>query len=342
MFAGSANRRISSPSGSAMSRKFRHESWVKDTLCSWLVQLHLPAPSYGVDTGRAVCQATRELTRARVIAGGRAPCIACSDRLVYNGGTGDVRSFSGASLMNGFDRRRTLRWNAFALLASAFLVSTTLADEPDFKPIFNGKDLTGWRVGKAVLAGKTADDDGRFAVKDGVLVITGSEGTSRRRSPRSRQSNRMTAISPSAWNSGPPGTRTAACTCAGQKFLASAPDPRLSPRRPLQDAQELPGRRLEHEIEVVVTGTKARCTCNGENTSRPLEIPDKRPSRPAIRDQRDRISQYPGQAGELDRRRRDSLRAPFMIGRSHLLRGPGSWPLTVQATTAPQARAAPP
>ena len=77
--------------------------------------------------------------------------------------------------MSRFDRRRTLRWNAFALLASAFLLSATGADEPDFKPIFNGKDLTGWRVGNAVLAGKTASDDGRFAVKDGVLVITGSK-----------------------------------------------------------------------------------------------------------------------------------------------------------------------
>ena len=49
------------------------------------------------------------------------------------------------------------------------------ADEPGFKPIFNGKDLTGWRLGKADLAGKTASDDGRFAVKDGILVITGSK-----------------------------------------------------------------------------------------------------------------------------------------------------------------------
>ena len=41
--------------------------------------------------------------------------------------------------------------------------------------LFNGKDLTGWRVGNTELAGKTASDDGRFAVKDGVLVITGSK-----------------------------------------------------------------------------------------------------------------------------------------------------------------------
>jgi hypothetical protein len=40
-----------------------------------------------------------------------------------------------------------------------------------------GKDLAGWRLGKADLTGKTASDDGRFAVKDGVLVITGSKDT---------------------------------------------------------------------------------------------------------------------------------------------------------------------
>ena len=66
---------------------------------------------------------------------------------------------------------------AFALLVTTFLLSAARADEPGFKPIFNGKDLTGWRLGNTELAGKTASDDGRFAVKDGVLVITGSKDT---------------------------------------------------------------------------------------------------------------------------------------------------------------------
>ena len=79
--------------------------------------------------------------------------------------------------MNPLPRRRMVRESALALLVSVFLLSAARADEPGFKPLFNGKDLTGWRQGKADLAGKTATDDGRFAVKDGVLVISGSKDT---------------------------------------------------------------------------------------------------------------------------------------------------------------------
>src|ERR1700727_1029357 len=79
--------------------------------------------------------------------------------------------------MDTLNRQRTFRAIIFALLGSIFLPTAARADEPDFKPIFNGKDLSGWRLGKTDLAGKTASDDGRFAVKDGVLVITGSKET---------------------------------------------------------------------------------------------------------------------------------------------------------------------
>src|SRR5690242_11510611 len=77
--------------------------------------------------------------------------------------------------MNRHDRRRMVRFSAFALLGSTFLLAAARGDEPGFRPIFNGKDLTGWRQGQAGLAGKTSTEDGRFAVRDGVLVIAGSK-----------------------------------------------------------------------------------------------------------------------------------------------------------------------
>jgi hypothetical protein len=45
--------------------------------------------------------------------------------------------------------------------------------EAGFTPLFNGKDLTGWKekTGGASLAGKTQAYKGRFTMKDGVLVI---------------------------------------------------------------------------------------------------------------------------------------------------------------------------
>ena len=75
--------------------------------------------------------------------------------------------------MSRLNRQRTARSSAFALLVSTSLLAAARADEPGFKPIFNGKDLTGWRLGKTDLAGKSATDDGRFAVRDGVVQPAG-------------------------------------------------------------------------------------------------------------------------------------------------------------------------
>src|SRR4051812_36418346 len=64
------------------------------------------------------------------------------------------------------------------LLAPLLLAcsTATAGDEPGFVSLFNGKDLTGWRFGKESLDGKGATADGRFKVRDGVLVITGASG----------------------------------------------------------------------------------------------------------------------------------------------------------------------
>ncbi len=65
-----------------------------------------------------------------------------------------------------------------SLFALVFAGSSRAEDafvvEPGFKSLFNGKDLTGWRLDKDTLDGKTATTDRRYVVKDGVLVITGA------------------------------------------------------------------------------------------------------------------------------------------------------------------------
>jgi hypothetical protein len=177
--------------------------------------------------------------------------------------------------MTRLDRPRTFRWTAFALLASAPLLSAAGADEPDFKPIFNGKDLTGWRVGDTVLAGKTTTDDGRFAVRDGVLVITGSKDkppkiteidtvdsydgdfTLRLEFRASRDANSGLHLRDKAF--------------AHQLQIRDYP--RVGPYKTLQNYRD----DGWNAIEVVVTGTKARCTCNGELLEAALEIHDKGP-----------------------------------------------------------------
>ena len=52
------------------------------------------------------------------------------------------------------------------LLACLFLASAALADEvPAFKPLFNGKDLTGW------VDVNTSPET--WSVRDGMLICTG-------------------------------------------------------------------------------------------------------------------------------------------------------------------------
>lgn len=53
--------------------------------------------------------------------------------------------------------------------ALVFLLALPQAED-GFAPLFNGKDLTGWRYGKDVLDGKTETADRRFQVVDGVIV----------------------------------------------------------------------------------------------------------------------------------------------------------------------------
>jgi hypothetical protein len=172
--------------------------------------------------------------------------------------------------MSRLDRRWAVPSYALALLALAPLLAPA-ADEPGFRPIFNGKDLTGWRLGGTDLAGRTATADGRFAVRDGILVITGSKDTP----PRMEEIDTTDSYdgdftlrlefraSPNA-NSG--------LHLRDKAFphqLQIRDYPRVGPYKTLRDYRDGDW----NAIEVVVAGTKARCTCNGEPLEAALEIP---------------------------------------------------------------------
>lgn len=80
---------------------------------------------------------------------------------------------------------RTLRLSLLSLalcgLASAVWTDVSQAAD-DFKVedgytlLFNGKDLTGWKMGKEELTGKTETANKRFMVKDGAILIDGKGG----------------------------------------------------------------------------------------------------------------------------------------------------------------------
>ncbi|MFO0951944.1 MAG: DUF1080 domain-containing protein [Isosphaeraceae bacterium] len=77
--------------------------------------------------------------------------------------------------------RRSVRgWGGLAALGCclALLLGAADGDEQGFVNLLNGKDLSGWRIGKnpggEVLEGKTASSDGRFRAADGAVVIQGA------------------------------------------------------------------------------------------------------------------------------------------------------------------------
>ena len=175
--------------------------------------------------------------------------------------------------MSLLHRRRTSVSSVFALLLATLFFSTARADEPGFQPIFNGKDLTGWRQRGTDLAGKTATDDGRFAVKDGILVIAGSQS----KPPKMTEIDTVDSYdgdftlrlefraSPSA-NSG---LHLRDKVFAHQLQIRDYP--RVGPYKALKNYKDGDW----NAIEVIVTGTRARCTCNGELLETALEIPAK-------------------------------------------------------------------
>jgi Domain of Unknown Function (DUF1080) len=177
--------------------------------------------------------------------------------------------------MNGLNRQRAVLSSAFALLGSMFLLAAASGDEPGFQPIFNGKDLAGWRLGKTNLAGATASDDGRFAVKDGVLVITGSKDTPPKMAEidtvESQDGDFTLRLEFRASKNANSGLHLRDKAFAHQLQIRDYP--RVGPYKTLKNYKDGDW----NAIEVVVTGTKARCTCNGELLEAALEIPDKGP-----------------------------------------------------------------
>jgi hypothetical protein len=159
------------------------------------------------------------------------------------------------------------------LLTSALILSP--ADEPGFKPIFNGHDLTGWRLGKTDLAGKTATDDGRFTVKDGVLVIAGSKDTPPKMAEidtaESYDGDFTLRLEFRASKNANSGLHLRDKVFAHQLQIRDYP--RVGPYKTLKGYRDGDW----NAIEVVVTGTKARCTCNGELLEAAMDLPAKGP-----------------------------------------------------------------
>ena len=177
--------------------------------------------------------------------------------------------------MSWLKRRRVVQASVFVVMVSAVLVVAARAEEAGFTSLFNGKDLTGWRLGGLDLAGKTATDDGRYAVRDGVLVISGSK----------EKPPKMTEIDTVESYDGDFTLRLEFRASEEANSGLHLRDKVFAHQLQIRDYPRVgPYKMLKHykagdwnAIEVVVSGSKARCTCNGELLEEALEIPAEGP-----------------------------------------------------------------
>lgn len=164
---------------------------------------------------------------------------------------------------------------AALLGASLLVVSLRAADfkpEPGFVSLFNGKDLTGWSYSATEkFDGKTASTDGRFSAKDGVFIVHPKE-------PRLAQKIWTTREFPKdfvlklefrAAVNADSGIFIRKPQLQCRDYLVAGPDKYKTLKK--YRAQDW------NEIEIVVKGGVARCTCNGELLEEALKVPETGP-----------------------------------------------------------------
>jgi hypothetical protein len=175
---------------------------------------------------------------------------------------------------------------AFALvLAGGAARADDWKPDPGFRSLFNGKDLTGWcfrektgpkAPGVGAVAekfdGKTeSSDNGRYSAKDGILTVNFPKGKDRliaqiytvEEFPKDFVLKLEFRASPNA-DSG---------IFLRKPQLQCRDYPVAGPYKDLKNYKP----QDWNQIEVVVTGGKAKCTCNGEVLEAEFALPETGP-----------------------------------------------------------------
>lgn len=154
------------------------------------------------------------------------------------------------------------------------LIGTALATHaPAAEPIelFNGKDLTGWGYkadsGFEAFDGKSTASDGRYTAKDGVLVVNPGKGIKQLWTKASISTDFELRLEFRASVNADSGLFVRGPQLQVRDYLVAGPFKDLKKYKP-QDW---------NEIVVVVKGTVARCTCNGEVLQAAMKVPEAGP-----------------------------------------------------------------
>jgi len=159
----------------------------------------------------------------------------------------------------------------FCFAVSLLFSDWLLADEPKIEPgtveLFNGKDLSGWgyKMGDKFEAfdGETTSSDKRYTAKDQTIVVNPGKGIRQLWTKAQFPKDFELRLEFRAAENADSGLFVRGPQLQVRDYLVAGPYKNLKKYKP-QDW---------NEIVVVVKGTVATCTCNGEMLEAMLKVP---------------------------------------------------------------------
>jgi sialate O-acetylesterase len=155
-------------------------------------------------------------------------------------------------------------FNKADLPASPFETAGSFTLEPGFEWLFNGTDLTGWRLKNGPpLDGQSVSSNGRYTARDGRIVVNPGKGTDQLWSVREFPRDFQVKLQFRAGVNADSGVFVRKPQLQCRDYLVAGPYKELKNYKP-QDW---------NDIAVTVRGQTATCTCNGEPLKFASELP---------------------------------------------------------------------
>jgi hypothetical protein len=140
--------------------------------------------------------------------------------------------------------------------------------EAGYTTLFNGKDLTGWKIGKngkEALDGKTEAANKRFEVKDGVIVVNVGRGIVDLYTAKDFDKDFHLKLE---FRAAP---RADSGVYIRGPQLQVRDYPTVGPYKNLKHFKDADW----NELDITVKGTAAECKCNGEVLEKAFKVPAK-------------------------------------------------------------------
>ncbi|MFM9963498.1 MAG: family 16 glycoside hydrolase [Planctomycetaceae bacterium] len=155
-------------------------------------------------------------------------------------------------------------WNLAGLPASPFQTDGAFVLEEGFEMLLNGKDLTGWHYANGpAFDGSANASDGRYTARDGRIVVNPGKGLAQMWTTREFAHDFHLKLEFRAGVNADSGIFLRKPQLQCRDYLVAGPYKELKNYKP-QDW---------NEIEVLVKGGVATCTCNGEELKFPNPLP---------------------------------------------------------------------